>query len=319
MSRDLENGDIVPVNDNVTDDETNAETADDTDVEQLNEAESEANDGDSETGSKGIEVNVLNGQTKANNEMESEEDESITKEEEEESNWKKKAFFLICCLLLFFGAGGAAAYFLFLDEDDSNTARVIVSDPTFSPSIEATTPPSIQATEVPTSVTAAPSTPSPTFDTSQPISIRSCSEIVADETLHIDPGIPFKSNFTLPDGTLLCGDTYVGFPRNPDRNPWTARLGQTDCEKFDFDRGTEICQSVGARRCTADELQFGAAQGTGCNGDNDLLYTNTTCTENGQDGYLKINLQLKKDFATFFECETNLSNVSLVRCCADFF
>lgn len=247
---------------------------------------------------------------------------------ETESEARIGAGLWFCCFLCYaFVAIIAASVFFFTPETDS-VARSVTDD--LDPPIDAdipqtASPTGLDITLFPTSVPTFEDilvpTPSPTFPVDESKSKRSCAIIVNDEALHIEPGIPFKIRYPFDADSEVCADTYVGFPdgRNPNRNPWTAKLGQKDCEEFAYVDGSDVCESVGARRCTANELQFGAGQGSGCNGDNSLLFTSTTCTNNGLTGFFKVNLQMKKDRKPFFECETDLNVKTVVRCCADVF
>lgn len=231
---------------------------------------------------------------------------------ESEKPEKKRRFnflYIICCFCCTITLLTIGMIYFFSVDKGSEIAKVLIDVteiPTLAEEPE-TQSPIDNRTSYPTAA--------PTFDGSEQFSRRSCEMIVNDESLHIHRGIPFRLNYNLPQGQVVCADTYVGYPEggNPERNPWTARLGQKDCEQFSFEEAKELCNSVGARMCSADELQFGAGQGSGCNGDNSLLFSSTECI----NGYYRVNLDLKKSKKPFFTCESDLQSLSLVRCCAD--
>ena len=78
-----------------------------------------------------------------------------------------------------------------------------------------------------------------------------------------------------------------------------------------------MCLLVGARLCTLQELTEGVAQGTGCGGDREFLYSLTPC-EDG-DGRYMFDFGLRDSKQPFFECQTDLTTPSIIRCCGDEF
>lgn len=177
------------------------------------------------------------------------------------------------------------------------------------------TPEDVQPTENPT-------TSPPTTPTITPVSRLPCDLIkLEDNVTALNFG---ENNFKIyerPGKEPICGDTFGGpDPERPNRNHWAVRYGRRDCVKRGFDEGTDLCLFIGARRCTLDEMQDGVAQGTGCGGDRELVYTGTPCeTGDGEDGIFMFDFGLRDFKEGSFECETDLDRESIIRCCGDNF
>ena len=119
-------------------------------------------------------------------------------------------------------------------------------------------------------------------------------------------------------GISICGDTFGGpDPERPNRNHWAVRYGRRDCPKRGYQEVNEVCLLVGARLCTLSELTDGVAEGTGCGGGREFLYSSTGCEENGKHGIYMFDFGLRDSKQPFFKCETDLTTPSLIRCCGD--
>merc|ERR1712194_704838 len=74
-----------------------------------------------------------------------------------------------------------------------------------------------------------------------------------------------------------CSDTQVtGYKRNSGCSVWATSL---DCEVGPHSLAVENCGEVGARLCTIDELTSRCTRSSGCNFDNELIWSSTPVAE----------------------------------------
>lgn len=266
------------------------------------------------------------------------EDKEIEEGEEPDDNEKRIAA-AICLLCCFLCCLIIALLAVFLRPDSEPLARsqadpftdsptplpteLFTLSPTTSPTPEPTDSPTVTgATSRPTLNPTKKPTPAPTlppFDIPRTLSRLPCSEIRL--TPNATDGNFGTNNFKLydlPSGIQACGDTFDNNPDSPNRNPWSVARGRRDCKRFNFSEGIAICDVVGARWCTVEEFDAEVAQGTGCGGDRELVYTDSNCeTEEGVAGKIMFDVGLRDNKRPFYECESDLNRLSLARCCGD--
>jgi hypothetical protein len=208
---------------------------------------------------------------------------------------------------------------------ESPTVLPTTSSPTEQPSKNPTVSPTENGeTASPTAGPTESPTPHPTLPPTFEPSTKSrlnCSEITS--TVAALGGNFGDNNFKLQefDNVTYCGDTFGPDPERPNRNPWSVRIGRRDCVMFTYEEGIDVCDSVGARWCTVKEFEFGVAHGTGCGGDSEMVYTSTDCEDqdNGNaPGKVMFDVGLRATRMPFYECVSDLTKLSLARCCGDF-
>ena len=174
--------------------------------------------------------------------------------------------------------------------------KVPTSSPTFSPS---TTPRPSQTygptspSAVPTTETPHPTQPSPVPTVTVDCSIENCDTLGWDYLAY--------------GSSEVCGETDA------------FELGGACSGMLTWDEARVFCQAGGARMCTVDELLADEPRGTGCNYNEQRIWSSTPC---GTSRPYKVN--------TFFtawgsstsgsdtECqEHSLESVAVARCCAD--
>jgi hypothetical protein len=99
--------------------------------------------------------------------------------------------------------------------------------------------------------------------------------------------------------TDVCAQSYVEGP------------GVCHVNSHTWAQANQVCDYVGGRLCTSDELLANAARGTGCAIDWEATWTSTTCAGGGMQSRLGA---ADTNPAT---CQTDLSVQLSVRCCAD--
>lgn len=86
----------------------------------------------------------------------------------------------------------------------------------------------------------------------------------------------------------------------------------------------QVCASVGARLCTADELGGDAARDTGCQLDTQYIWTSTACTDSAQEPGSIVRMgraiggdepELAVQFAPY--CAPHATGTAAVRCCSE--
>lgn len=84
-----------------------------------------------------------------------------------------------------------------------------------------------------------------------------------------------------------------------------------------FDEATQICASVGARLCSAEEIQGGVTTGSGCKMDNARIWSSTLCEE-GKAWTMGGSRDAQIDGLPIdIECSSESDSFLAVRCCAD--
>lgn len=124
-----------------------------------------------------------------------------------------------------------------------------------------------------------------------------------------------------PRSTMSCD--VLNWPVNPtSTNTKVCATSQvqpqtpTKCSRAtNFASAKSLCSKLGARVCTAEELDQGVAVGTGCGADNKRVWTSTACPLSGQVMTQAGDPSLLKDIGK--ECSSISENFQ-VRCCADF-
>lgn len=260
-------------------------------------------------------------------------------EQQKKDDRKKKGCCLLCCcvllllmlvvLALLFGVERIGLNGAVQQREEATEAPTVFVPSTFNPTTSPVVPTN-EPTESPTVFggtfvpTESPTNP-PTLDPGviPPLvpSRLPCDDIRVQE--NVTAGTFGENNFKPypfgEAGVQVCGDTFGGQdPERPNRNHWSVRVGRKDCPTLDFFRGAELCDFVGARRCSLDEFLEGVAAGTGCGGDQNLLYTGSSCQDNeGEAGVYMFNVGLNTTKQPFIKCESDLSVQSVIRCCGD--
>lgn len=147
-------------------------------------------------------------------------------------------------------------------------------------------------------------TPSPTPPPSQPTPAPTPS--------------PTPSPPSPPNGDEGCCQTLVpeyGFKYGRNRAVCAAaRSAEMGCKpKIRFNQASNICESIGARLCTVQELRRKEAQGVGCGLNRKFAWTSNECTDRrGRAGYMVARTSNGKNQ----RCKSRNAKAAMV-CCAD--
>lgn len=131
------------------------------------------------------------------------------------------------------------------------------------------------------------------------ISAKSCEELRA---LHGEwPASTYQPS--------VCGESDAGLP--------AGCVGGAQGETDGWQEAQATCYEVGARLCTVSELYTGAAYGTGCEHNGQLVWSSTECDSGHMANTLNyVDGMALQDIRSVNSCETDDTNAA-VRCCAD--
>ena len=155
---------------------------------------------------------------------------------------------------------------------------------------------------------------------STPHPVRCCADVVTEsapetpapsvaslssETPTVAPAVMSSSscddlgwvNAALFGDTTVCGESIVGDP---------ALCSQD----ITWSQAVDFCESAGARVCTAEELENDETRQTGCGGDNQFVWSSSSC--DGESYWAVIGSSRNADSVC-----SEQSNAHMVRCCAD--
>jgi len=114
------------------------------------------------------------------------------------------------------------------------------------------------------------------------------------------------------------GDPHVcGFAKKPRSGPLSPRKRKSEkCfGKQTFADAKETCAALGARLCTAEELQFNEAMGSECAGDDSRVWTQHSCKQGTRGKSIGGSSDVRKKMK-IQQCEQENAKRH-VRCCAD--
>ena len=101
--------------------------------------------------------------------------------------------------------------------------------------------------------------------------------------------------------STVCGETKAMSGTCPRQQSWDAAKA--------------LCQAAGARLCSASELEANEARGTGCDYDNELVWSATSCADSNS---FEVAYGAKLGGNSGIECVNhNDMSIAAVRCCAD--
>ena len=148
---------------------------------------------------------------------------------------------------------------------------------------------------------AAPSAP-PTQPRLSGLSAKPCVQLARDSR-------DWGQAFVYRGGqSAVCASSTID--NSCHRNSATDRHSEADA--------VDVCTSVGARLCTEPELLGGFAKGTGCNLDNEPVWSSTPCTAGtGAGGAIAVTGGGVDPLLAMSVCLDPADGSASVRCCAD--